>query len=295
MNVGFIGLGEAGFELSRGLNREGLQGIIAYDSLLNNLSEKKKLKERAKEAKVRLLNQPKDILNEANIIFVAVPAKYAIDVCNDIKGYINKNTIYIDVSASTPDVKQEIDRIVKKYKGKFVDAALLGPLTVHQHKVPIMASGNGAQDFINQLSSYGMNIEFVSDKAGDASSIKLLRSIYMKGTAALLVELLDASRCLNLEEPVISSIKNTMEEIPFEKMINQLITGTSIHATRRAQELEGSLSMLTNSGINTEMTSAAKNKLESISQLNIQEEWGGARPKDWQTVIDKIQRISRGD
>lgn len=295
MNIGFIGFGEAGYELAAGLKREGLKELMAYDQLINDDEAAQKVGDRAKLINVSLEKNPKKIFEEARIIFVAVPAQFALEVCNEMKDFIHKQVTYIDVSASSPNVKEEISRVVLTQKGSFVDAAMLGPLTVHQHKVPILASGDGAKSFMKQMNSYGMNIQYISDLPGDASSIKLLRSIYMKGTAALLVELLQASRKMGLEAPVIHSLKESIENSPFDKTITQLITGTSIHAARRAYELESSLKMLKKLEVDSEMTASTKNKLELVANLNIQDEWGGIRPENWQTVIDKLNDAKRGE
>ncbi|QQK81719.1 NAD(P)-dependent oxidoreductase [Salicibibacter cibi] len=288
MKVGFIGFGEAGFELASGLDSESIDNLVAYDAFCDDPKFGAKVKNRADKANVHLVNRPENVVEKANTIFVAVPTQFALEVCKEIKERINEDILYVDVSASNPDIKKEIDELVTCANGKFVDAAMLGPLTVHQHKVPMVASGGGTQTFIERMEPYGMNIQEVSKKAGDASSIKLLRSIYMKGTAALLIELLEAARTLNVEEPVIYSLEETMAASPFRKTLNQLVTGTSIHAERRAEELEGSLIMLEELKLGSKLTAAVKDKLEYVSKLNVREQFGGDRPEKWETVIDKI-------
>ncbi|ERN51295.1 NAD(P)-binding domain-containing protein [Alkalihalophilus marmarensis] len=295
MKVGFVGYGEAGFELSKGLKKEGIKEIIVYDKIINNPEKKEVLISKAKEADVFIVNDPKEVMKAVNIIFVAVPAQYSLVACRELETEIDSNTVYVDVAASSPQTKLNIESIVKERNGHYVDAAMLGPLTVHQHKVPIVASGNGTKIFIELMTPFGMAIQYISEKAGDASSIKLLRSIYMKGTAALLVEVLEAAKYLKLEEQVIHSLKETMEESSFERLLNQLITGTSIHAARRAHELEGSLDILRTYNLRSEMTNATKMKLEYISHLNLKQEWNDRRPKEWQTVIEKILTVNRGD
>ena len=49
MKLGFIGFGEVGFEISRGLNKEGLSGIVAYDPLWIDQKCGKLMNQRAQE------------------------------------------------------------------------------------------------------------------------------------------------------------------------------------------------------------------------------------------------------
>ncbi|MED4128129.1 DUF1932 domain-containing protein [Shouchella miscanthi] len=111
----------------------------------------------------------------------------------------------------------------------------------------------------------------------------------MKGTAALLIELMEASRELKVEDQVLASIKETMEAVPFEQLVNQLVTGTSIHSERRSIELEGSLELLDQFSINSVMTQASKTKLDYVSQLGLRQSFKGKRPSTWQDVIDEMK------
>lgn len=55
--------------------------------------------------------------------------------------------IYVDVSASTPNVKKNIANNLTESNSLFVDAAMLGSLVQYQHKVPMLVSGPGAVTF----------------------------------------------------------------------------------------------------------------------------------------------------
>jgi 3-hydroxyisobutyrate dehydrogenase-like beta-hydroxyacid dehydrogenase len=161
----------------------------------------------------------------------------------------------------------------------------MGSLPLYKHKVPILASGDGTDAFIDIMSPYCMNITKVSENPGDASAVKLVRSIFMKGLPALLLETLEAASAFNVEERVINSISETMNAKTFEETMNRLVTGTSIHALRRSIELEGSIEMLESSNLNSLMTMAAKDKLRLLSELNLKEKFQGKTPESWSDVI----------
>lgn len=285
--IGFIGFGEAGLEMAKGLISEGMEGIRAYDPILQSDGENNVLKDVMSSHGIVPCFHAEDVMKSVSIILSAVPAQFALAACESVQDKLNQAHLFVDVSASPPKVKQQIAEKVGNAGGLFVDAAMLGPLTVNQHKVPMLISGSGAEKFESLMKPYGMNISVISEQAGDASSIKLMRSIFMKGTATLLVEVLEASRRLKVEDKVLQSIQKTIEDVPFEKLVNQLVTGTSIHSKRRSVELEGSLEILDQLNLNNEMTKASKNKLEYLTMLNIKEYFASKRPKTWQELLNE--------
>lgn len=123
-----------------------------------------------------------------------MPANKTLEVAQSVSGSLKENQLYVDVSASTPDIKKQVANEIEKQKALFVDAAMLGPLPVNKHKVPITASGSGTDQFMKVMNAYGMNIKKISDQPGDASALKLIRSVYMKGIVGLLVEFLEISK-----------------------------------------------------------------------------------------------------
>lgn len=267
-----------------------MTSVLAYDPLINNPAFQNLFNKRAKQAGVELTESLEEAVMKSKILFVAVPTDKAAQVSEDIKEYLSKDVLYIDVSASSPNTQKIIAKNIEEYTSLFVDASMLGPLIKYQHKVPMLISGKGADYFQEKMSKFGMNLTKVSESPGDASAIKLIRSIFMKGLATISLETFDIARELNLEDYVLNSLKLTIENSTFEDTINQLITGTSIHAERRSKEMEGSIEMLDSLGINSILSHAIKEKLLYITDLNLKAEFNGERPNDWFEVIDSIKR-----
>lgn len=286
MKTGFIGYGEAAYNISLGLGQEGITGIVAYDAMAGDPVMGKLVKTRAEEAKVVLKETAGEIAAECDIIFAAVPSSYTLDVCEAVRDSLNSHKIYVDVSASTPAVKEKIWDAIKETGVLFVDAAMLGSLPKDRHQVPITASGNGAASFKEKMEPFGMKITTVGEKAGAASAIKLIRSIYMKGIASLMIEMAQAADAYGVAEEVISSISKSMDQIPFTSHLDRLVTGSAIHCHRRAAELKGSIDMLKECGLGSEMTAAAKEKLESLEPYRFAELFVEKKPEGWKDIID---------
>lgn len=286
MHLGFIGFGEAAFELASGLKQHGLEKITAYDPLWNTEQFKDLVLSRAEKANVDLVESPEKVLQKVNAVFVAVPADKALDVSNQLKPHLQNGSVYVDVSASSPVVKQKIAENVNELGGKFVDAAMMGPLPVYKHKVPILASGDGTDTFIELMTPFEMNLTKVSEAPGEATAVKLIRSIHMKGIAALYLELLEAAHEFNVDTLVVDSISETMNAHTFEETMNRLVTGTSIHALRRSIELGGTIEMLQSANIDSVMSQAAKTKLENLAEKNLRDTFKGKKPEHWLQVIE---------
>lgn len=285
MKIGFIGFGEAAYEISFGLKQEGLANICAFDVMQNHEVFGPQIKERAAKSQVTLLNTAQELVEKVDSIFVAVPADYSYGVSESLKPFLRKDKLYVDLTASTPDNKKKIWENIKDTGVKFVDAAMMGPLPLYKLKVPILSSGNGAQRLYDEMTPFGMVITVIGENPGDASAIKLLRSIYLKGSASLLFEMLEAAYKLGVEDQVIASLSDTLDRKSFAETMNRLVTGTAIHAQRRGVELSGSVQMLNKEGIDSGMSEAAVKKHESIAALNFREKFEGRTPKDWREVI----------
>ncbi|MDY0235692.1 MAG: DUF1932 domain-containing protein [Gudongella sp.] len=288
MKLGFIGFGEAAFEMARGLKKEGLEDIVAFDIMHDNPNFGDLIKERANLAKIELVFSAKEVVDNSQVVIVAVPGSKALDTAKYLYDSLNDDIIYVDVSASTVKVKKQVCELIKDKTTRFVDAAMLGPLPLHQHKVPIAASGTGTDEFMEFMLPYGMKIEKVSEIEGDGTAIKLIRSIFTKGLSSLLLEIVQISSKAGVTDRVIESISSSVDEVSFEYTINRLLTSGAIHAERRAHELTGSIEMMDEYAVDPIMSIAAKEKLEWFADKNLNEKFKGETPKSFKDFVEYL-------
>jgi len=285
MNIGFIGYGEVGFEMSKGFLEEGIETILVYDYLY----ESEIVQNRVEETGVILCRTYEELLQHPlDVLFLAVPAHQSNNVWKKVINLLNNDTIYVDVTTSTATEKKEVFETLMNKEKLFVDAALMGPLTVHKHQVPINASGNGASLFEKLMTPYKMNISTISTVPGEATNIKFIRSIYMKGISALLVEVLFVAHDLGLEDIVLESISKSMDEMPFERITNRLITGSVTHSARRVVEMENVIQFLNENGKDAAMAVATRDKLKWLTDLELKDKFNNNIPKEWKEVFNQI-------
>ena len=285
MKIGFIGFGEAAFNIALGLGQEGITGIRAFDAMAGDAVMGKLVHSRAQEAGVELADTAAAVAAWADVIFAAVPSSFTLGVCEGIRPYLNAQKLYVDVSASAPNIKIQIWELIKESGVLFADAAMLGSLPKDKHKVPITASGSGAAAFKERMTPYGMRITLAGEKAGAASAIKLVRSIFMKGVAALMIEMLEAATAYGVEEEVIASLGKSMDGTAFASHLDRLVKGTGIHCTRRAAELKGSLQMLADKNSPADMTAAAKHRTEALEKYEFAKRFVEKQPEGWRDII----------
>jgi len=126
---------------------------------------------------------------------------------------------------------------------------------------------------------------------GQASRVKLLRSVYMKGRDALVMEMLLAARVHGIERAVVESIQGAGERVPFPQIADRIVCAMAVHAGRRADELAMSAQLLRSSAVEPIVTEAGSERLRWIAELGLREHFGGQRPADPEVVLDAIDAL----
>ncbi|WP_263707793.1 DUF1932 domain-containing protein [Shouchella tritolerans] len=286
MNIGFIGFGEVGYEMSKGFQSyDNGQTIYVYDPL----HESEATRQRAKEANVNLVDDPiKVVQNKLDILFVAVPALYAHDAWSSIGKYLNVKTLCVDLTTASSKMKQQISKEMPIRNG-IIDGAIMGPLKGNQQKVPMLISGAGALGFEKWGKSFDMNLTCISENVGDATNIKFIRSIFTKGLSTLLHEVMEIADSLELDDIILASITSTIDNEPFEVILNRLITSNVLHSERRVQEMDNVMEFLIENKVVPQMTQATRNKLVEITNSNIKEKFAGREPQHWKEVMRTLR------
>lgn len=278
--LGFVGFGEAAFHIARGLRSEGFSYIFAFDIGINsNNPYKETLKQRAETANVPLCNSIEELVSNCDVIIIAVPARFASEAAEEVLQYVRPGMLVVDITTALPDFKENEERLFDEKGALYVDSAMLGPLPVYEHKVPMLASGKGAVKWHDMMMPYNMSIEVINGNAGVASRIKLVRSVFMKGLEALLVETFLFARKCGVENIVLESISQTINKVPFKKTVERLICGDLVHSERRSYEVGEAITLMHTIGVIPAITEGTKKRLELTTQTGVATKLGGIVPK----------------
>jgi 3-hydroxyisobutyrate dehydrogenase-like beta-hydroxyacid dehydrogenase len=292
LRLGFMGFGEAGYHFARGLRDAGLPGIVAYSRSGAKAAADDPLRRRAAEAGVELLAGPKALCERADLIIAVTQGSAALPALRSVRRYLQPGHIYVDASTAAVKAMEQAGRLLQG-RAEFVDAAIMGTVPLNGIKVITVASGAGAERFQTLLAPYGMNIHVVSDKPGAASAMKLIRSVFMKGVAGLLLESLEAAQRYGLMEAVAADIAGSIDERPFEQIIKRFVCGTAVHAERRVHEMSESLALLRSLGASTRMTRATRAMIVEIAGMGLRERFGGREPDTVKPVIEAVVNARR--
>ena len=258
--LGIFGFGEAGQLIVEGLITDGYpkDKIKAYDINYQGLLKK------ANELEINLYNDLDAFLKDLDFLIVLVPCSLVLKVALEILEKISPNCIYLDLSTSFPQDQKEIEKLSRQYHITYCDGSILGSLPKFKHRVPILISGKGTEQIKEYLIQWNMNITIVGEEAGRASAIKLCRSIYTKGTQALLVELVKATEYFGITDIVFDSIEKTWYLDGFINEADRQINSTRTHFQRRKDEIDYTIKMLEKIGIPAYMCKSASKVFEVL-------------------------------
>ncbi|MDR2831134.1 MAG: NAD(P)-binding domain-containing protein [Methanobrevibacter sp.] len=223
MIVGFIGFGDVASTISENLIRNGCE--IVSSSIGRSLKTKKLIE----KLKVKDLNNFKEVAKNCDILISANTPSKAISIGKKY-GSITDN-ILLDLNNISPTSTKKIGNMVG---GNFVDGAIIGKIS--SNSSIIILSGEKAEK-IAILNDYGLNIKIISDKLGDASKLKMLRSIYTKGVSTLLIESFEIAEQMDLEKELLN-ILTISEGDNFKDSSKSRIENSIKHSRRKYEEVE---------------------------------------------------------
>ncbi|MGW7924760.1 DUF1932 domain-containing protein [Staphylococcus xylosus] len=281
MDIGFIGFGEVGKELSKGFSKYDVNRIYAYDPLLIG-SDSEKLSE---VTEINYVEKAEIVAKQVlSILFVAVPATKTVEAWSEISDVVANETVLVDLTTASSQEKNKVNEMMFDKGMTIIDAAILGALKVFQNEVPILASGEQTNKFIELGYQIGMNITKLNEKVGDATNFKFVRSIFTKGLSALLFEVMASADQLNISEEIYESITSTMDKDDFGEIISRYIKSNVKHSQRREKEMKNVSEFLEYHHMEPVMTKATIEKLQNITQANLESKLRD-EVDDWSTVI----------
>ena len=174
---------------------------------------------------MELLPSVSALCGKANLIIALVPGRRALSVLKTAARRLTRDHIYVDAGTASVKAMVEAGRLLEGRAG-FVDVAMMGAVPLAGHKVAILASGSHAEPFRAAMERYGMNIRVVGEHPGAATAMKLVRSVFMKGIAAVLLEALEAAHRHGVLGAVAEDIGGYMDEHSFRNHIRRFVCGT---------------------------------------------------------------------
>lgn len=247
--VAVLGLGEAGGAIASGLAGHGCE-VRGWDP-----------DERRAAAGVLRTPTPSEAVTGAELVMSLATAAHALDAVASVVSVLAPSQVYADLSTTAPALKREIAGLVAPTGADFADVALLGAVPANGIETPALASGGGAERFAELVRPFGMPVEVVGEEPGDAAGLKLLRSVFMKGLAAAVLESVEAARRRGAEDWLRGQISGVVGT----ELLERLLTGSVAHAERRLDEMTAAAASLEELGVEPRVARAAAGWLRQLS------------------------------
>jgi 3-hydroxyisobutyrate dehydrogenase-like beta-hydroxyacid dehydrogenase len=289
IKLGFIGFGEAGFHISKGLLSAGVSGVYAYDINAGAPGLGEKIQRRAAEAGVPLLETNADLADACDILLSTVTANRAVEAAEQTTPFLSPWRIYADLNSVSPAVKQAIGKLVHSRGARFVEAAIMSPVPRHGAAVPMFLCGAHAPEFARLLSPYGMNLEVISERIGAASAVKMCRSVVVKGLEALLLECVLGGVPYGADERVFATLDETFPGMDWKKLASYMLGRVVEHGERRAREMEEVAATLRSIGVEPIMAEATARRQDWLAGLGLLEHFDGKPPDDYRAVAKAVE------
>ena len=201
---------------------------------------------------------PASAVAGADVVLSVNAAAVAVGAAREALPALGAAALYADLNTAAPALKREMGGLAGD---RFADVALLGPVPATGIATPALASGPGAQAFAEALGPLGMPVTVVSDRAGDAAAMKLVRSVFMKGLAASAVESMRAAEAAGYADWLADEIAAVIGR----PLLDRLLEGSRAHAARRVDEMEAASQLLVELGVEPRIAHASAELLTELA------------------------------
>lgn len=269
MRIAFIGLGEAGSAIVSGWGNERAASICAYDIKIENPETASEILERCARLGISCCDTAGDALNGADIVFCTVTADQAIAAARAAAPLIGQGTIWCDLNSCAPSSKAVAAEAIEAGGGRYVDVAVMAPVHPKLNLVPLLVGGPHAAEVMPILQGLPMAAKLVEGPVGKASSIKMLRSVMVKGLEALTAECALAATAAGVEAEVFASLDKSHPGSAWDAQAAYNFERSLVHGIRRAAEMEEVAKTLADLGLPNDMARATVKWQRRLGQTGV--------------------------
>lgn len=281
MRLSFVGLGEAASAFIAGWGANRAAGIRAWDIKTASPATASEISARAAHLGVTASASPEAALGGADIVFSTVTADQAVAATRACARALQPGALWCDLNSCAPRSKAEAAEIVIGAGARYLDVAVMAPVHPRRNMVPCLVSGPDAQAVAPMLAALPMDVRVAGDAVGRASSIKMVRSILVKGLEALTAECVLAAVAAGVEEEVFPSLKEGHPLIDLPERAAYNFERTLVHGRRRAAEMDEVAKMLNDLGLPNGMSAAAADWQRALSGTDLKMPEGAAPDHGW--------------
>ena len=265
--IALLGFGEAGSAIARGLAAEGgwrgvatpgdnaPRRLIAIDTALDKDARGTALGKEARRLDIAISADYTAALAEADLVISAVQGEFALDAAKAAAPLLKKGAHYLDLCTVTGKMADEDRAAIEAAGARYVDVAVMGGFFSSGIKAPMLVAGDGAEPVVAWMNETGFVAKHLGPKPGSASSVKMLRSVIVKGIEALAVESFVTAKRQGILDEVMGCLGD-IDARTFAGSLAMLTQTHIVHAERRWEEMGLVARTLRETGVDPLMTEA---------------------------------------
>ncbi len=265
-SVTVIGFGEAGSSLCIGWNR---RGVRSFDIKQNNLDLKATKCAEMQHLGVEAIEDLGAAVDGADLIFSTVTADQAFAAASSAAPWLKLGAFFFDLNSCAPSTKQKSAAVIEAAGGRYVDIAVMATITPHYHHTPMLICGDHSTAALAALQALDMAPKLVPGPVGRASTIKMVRSVMMKGIEALTAECFWAASKADVVDEVAASLDASQTDMGWKQQAHYYVERMTTHGIRRAAEMREVQKTLVDLGITPDMTRSTIDRQQQFGELAI--------------------------
>lgn len=270
--LSFIGFGEAGQAFASGIGRDAPQvHLSAFDIKTNSADEviaSEKWQDYAGSG-ISGCATLDEAVGATPLVLSFVTADQAFVAATNAAQAMPAGALYLDCNSCAPDTKRASAEVLEAAGIRYVDTAVMSPVHPALHRARLLMSGSHAEDAARIGAALGMQISVVPGDTGRASSIKMLRSVMIKGIEALVLEGFLAARKAGVEQEVIASLDASFPGWDWTARAGYNLERATKHGLRRAAEMSEVAKTLEDLGMMNDMSRATCAWQQAVGELGL--------------------------
>lgn len=240
---------------------------VAYDLKLDDAAARDAMLARMAAHRVETAGDVRAAVSGTDLILSLVTAGSAMDAARAAAVAISPGQLYCDMNSVAPDTKRAAQAAIERAGGRYVDVAVLAPVFPKRLAVPLLLSGDHADAAAAALSAAGFtDVRVAPGTVGTASSIKMIRSVMVKGIEALTAECILAAEVAGVRDAVIASLDASPPPRGWAATADYNLDRMMLHGRRRAEEMREVVKTLDALGTGSVMTRGTVQRQEALAR-----------------------------
>jgi 3-hydroxyisobutyrate dehydrogenase-like beta-hydroxyacid dehydrogenase len=281
LSVCLLGFGEVGQALSQDL-RSRVGRLSAWDLMFTDTASVPS--RAATRHEVLVAGDALRAVADVDLVISAVTAAQIGEAARSVAASLKPGAYFFDLNSTSPAAKQHAAGIVDSAGGRFVEAAIMSPISPRGVASPMLLGGAHAAAFLPLARELGFTgAEMFSGKLGAASAAKMCRSVIVKGLEALMLESLLTARQYDVDDAVLDSLYSLFPSDDWRDTARYMISRALTHGRRRAEEMREAARTVSEAGLSSRMSNACADWEDWASRHH-----AAAAHKDIESMLDAL-------